>query len=35
MVVGDQTYVASYTSIPRTYTVTWKNSDGTIIKIDT
>ena len=35
MVVGDQTYVASYTSIPRTYTVTWENSDGTIIKIDT
>ena len=34
-VVWDQTYVASYTSIPRTYTVTWENSDGIIIKIDT
>ena len=31
----DQTYVATYTSIPRTYTITWKNSDGSVIKEDT
>lgn len=34
-VVADATYTAQYTETLRTYTVTWKNSDGSIIETDT
>jgi hypothetical protein len=35
MVVWDKTYIATYTPTLRKYTVTWKNSDGSVIKTDT
>ncbi len=34
-VAGDTEYIAEYTGTLRTYTVTWKNSDGTILEQDT
>ena len=33
-VTGDVTYTAEYTSTVNTYTVTWKNEDGTILETD-
>ena len=32
---GDATYIATYTAVPRTYTVTWRNDDGTVLETDT
>ncbi len=34
VVTGDITYIATYNAIKRQYTVTWKNWDGTVLKID-
>lgn len=34
-VTGDVTYTAQYTESPRTFTVTWKNYDGTVLETDT
>ena len=33
-VTGDATYTAVFTASPRTYTVTWKNDDGTVLETD-
>ncbi len=33
-VTGDITYTAMFTETPRTYTVTWKNEDGTVLETD-
>ena len=33
-VTGDAAYTATYTPTVRTYTVTWKNSDGTVLETD-
>ena len=33
-VTKDATYVATYTEQVRTYTITWKNYDGTVLEID-
>ena len=33
-VTGDVTYKATYTETTRTYTVTWKNFDGTVLETD-
>lgn len=34
-VTGDITYIATYTATVNTYTVTWKNADGTVLETDT
>lgn len=34
-VTGDITYKATYTAEVNTYTVTWKNADGTVLETDT
>ena len=34
-VTGNVTYLAVYTTTLRTYTVTWKNEDGTVLETDT
>lgn len=34
-VTSDATYTAQYTSEKMSYTVTWKNTDGTVLKADT
>ncbi len=34
-VTGDVEYTATFTAVPKTYTVTWKNYDGTVLKTDT
>ena len=34
-VTGDVTYTAAYSSVKNTYTVTWKNYDGTVLETDT
>ena len=34
-VTGEATYTAQYTSSVRSYTVTWKNDNGTVLKTDT
>ena len=31
---GDATYTATYKTTPKTYTVTWKNYDGTVLETD-
>lgn len=33
-VTGDAVYTAQFTPVTRTYTVTWKNEDGTILETD-
>lgn len=33
-VTGDTTYTATYTPIPRSYSITWKNWDGTVLDTD-
>jgi hypothetical protein len=34
MVVKDQTYTAIYHSNQNTYTIIWKNEDGTVLETD-
>lgn len=34
-VKGDMIYIATYTATVNTYTVTWKNADGTVLETDT
>lgn len=33
-ITGNTTYIATYTSIIKSYTVTWKNEDGTVLETD-
>ena len=33
-VVGDATYVATYSAVQKTFTITWKNYDHTVLEID-